>query len=93
MLYRSLLRAASGSPKTNYFWQLGVLTPSNILLQRQLMFAFHLANLPEESLGRSFFDRMEANGLSGLIADLAKHLEKLNFSNFCLNLLTTGGWE
>ena len=78
--YRSLLRSASGSPKTNYYWQLGLLTPSNIVLQRQLIFAFHLANLLEESLGRSFFDRMESHGLNGLIKDLAEHLDKLNFS-------------
>ena len=45
----------------------------------QLKFVFHLANLPVGTLGRDVFDRMEANGLKGLVTDIAEHLDKLNF--------------
>ena len=51
----------------------------NIILKKQLMFIFHLANLPEDSLGREVFEIQHRNALPGLILENEEHLNALNF--------------
>ena len=80
LLYRSLFRCSTGTPKVNYFWQLGTLTPANIILKRKLMFLFHLYNLPSQSLAREALEIMEHHQLPGLLSENSEHLEKLNFN-------------
>ena len=72
-------RCSTGTPKVNYFWQLGTLTPKNIILKRTLMFIFHLWNLPSESLAKETLMIMDQNGLPGLLSENREHLEKLHF--------------
>ena len=77
--YRCMFRIGSGCPKVNYYWQLATLMPANIILQKKIMFIFHIANLPEQSLAREVYELQDREELPGLILENKEHLVVLNF--------------
>ena len=79
IFYRSLFRIGSGCPKANLYWQCGTLTVDNIILQKKLLFLFHLANLPRDSLAYEVFSIQETQGLFSLLTENEEHLSKLQF--------------
>ena len=70
------MRIGTGCPIVNYYWQTGSMKVEFIILQKKLMFCFHLANLPLNSLGRECYDLQVANSL-GMVAELQEHLDKI----------------
>ena len=54
--FRKIFRCSTGTPIPNLYWQSGFLKAGNFILQKKLMFIHHLANLPEDSSGREFFE-------------------------------------
>ena len=81
-MYRIFLRASTGSPKVNYYWQCATLTVSNIILLKKILFVYHLANLPLESLGRECFEaQFDQLPQNSLVTEVKEHLDNLNFEN------------
>ena len=80
-LYRSLFRIGTGCPRVNYYWQLATLLPANILLLKQLLFVYHLFNLPRDSTGRQVAEMQLNNQLPGLINSVKTHLDAINFES------------
>ena len=81
LFYRSLFRIGNGCPKTNLYWQCASLTVDNIILQKKLLFIYHLANLPQDSLAYEVFSIQETQGLFGLLTENEEHLAKLSFDS------------
>ena len=78
-LYRSLFRIGTGCPRVNYYWQLATLLPENILLLKQIIFVYHLFNLPEEATGRQVAEIQLKQQFPGLIHSIKTHLDAINF--------------
>ena len=51
-----------------------------LILQKKLLFCFHLADLPLQSLGRDVYDLQVANSL-GIFSECKEHLEKIGISD------------
>ena len=77
--YRCMFRIGTGCPKVNFYWQCATLTPMNHILQKKLMFIYHLANLPISSLAKNVFE-LQLDNTCGIVAENAEHLNALNFS-------------
>ena len=63
---RTIFRVSVSCPIPSYYIETGSLMFSNQILQKKLLFIRHLANLPEESLGRIVIEEQIKNGLPGL---------------------------
>ena len=75
---RIILRISISCPKPNYYWQSGSLTFENQILQRKLIFVYHLANLEEGSLAREIWDQQVLNQkLPSLMQETEEHLLKI----------------
>ena len=81
LFYRTMFRIGYGCPKVNFYWQCATLTVDSYILQKKLLFIFHLANLPRNSLAFEVFTIQETESLGGLLSENEEHLEKLNFSS------------
>ena len=75
--YNCIFRIGSGSPIANYYWQVASLLPVNIILQRQILFYFHLSCLPPGSLGRDFIDVQWEKSIEGLVSVTKEHVNKI----------------
>ena len=53
------------------------LMPVNIILQKKLMFIFHIANIPEQSLAREVFELQDRNELPCLVLQRTSNCIKL----------------
>ena len=62
-----------------------------MILQKKLLFCHHLSNLPEQSLGREFFDLQWNNGLVGLVEEMKVHLQSLGVVD--LKTISKGIWK
>ena len=78
--HQSIMRIGTGCPMVNYYWQTGSLKVEFIILQKKLLFCFHLANLPIHSLGREFYDLQASKNL-GIVLECKEHLEKIGISD------------
>ena len=75
-----IFRIGKGSPSYNFFWQTGMLKPELVILQRQLVFIHHVANLSESSLAFLFYQRQIENpDIPSLVSTIKPHLTKLDF--------------
>ena len=81
LFHRSLMRLGTGCPADNFYWQTGSLKPEFLILQKQLVFVHHLANLPVGSLGRDVHDLQVAQSLPGLVTNLQEHINTLGVSD------------
>ena len=88
---RCILRVCTGAPIPNLYWQTGFLKAGNLILQKKLLFCHHLSNLPEESLGRRFFDLQCNENLEGLVNEVKDHLEKLGVAD--LKTISKNIWK
>ena len=78
--HQTMMRIGTGCLIVNYYWQTGSLQVEYIILQKKLLFCFHLANLPLSSLGREVYDLQVLNSL-GLVADVQEHLTKIGIND------------
>ena len=85
------MRIGTGCPADNFYWQSGSLKPEFLLLQKQLIFVHHLANLPVGSLGRDVHDLQVSHSLPGLATSLQEHLNTLGVSN--LTVISKVHWK
>ena len=67
----------------NYYWQVGSLTVENLILQRKLMFWFHVKNLPEGSLVKEVLEKQEEKGLFCLTTELENDIKNLKIEDPC----------
>ena len=75
---RIVLRISISCPKPSYYWESGSLTFSNLILQRKIMFTFHLANLEVGSLAREIWDQQVQNReLPSLLDETEVHLHSM----------------
>ena len=75
--HRCIMRISTGCPIANMYWQCGSYLPQNLILQRQLNFLHHVANLPVGSLARDVHDLEEAFSHDGLLQVCKEHLNNL----------------
>ena len=85
------MRIGTGCPADNFYWQSGSLKPEFLILQKQLIFVHHLANLPVGSLGRDVHDLQVAHSLPGLATSLQEHLNTLGVSD--LTVISKVHWK
>ena len=75
---RTMFRIGVGCPKASFYWESGFVKFENLILEKKLLFIFHLANLPLESLGRQIFDlQAEDRNLVSILNECQEHLDKL----------------
>ena len=74
---QSIFRVGAGTPIPSYYIESSSLRMSNIILERKLNFAHHLANLPPESIGSMIWREQINHSLPGLFPEVAEHLEKM----------------
>ena len=67
---RKILRVCTGAPIPQLYWQTGFLKAGSYILQRKLLFCHHLANLPEGTLGRDFYDLQSNLNIDGLVHEI-----------------------
>ena len=79
-MYRKIFRIGKGCPITSFYWQCGTLKVEQMILQKQLVFMHHLANLPADCLAREVFDLQEFHLSSHLLQQCEEHLSALNFT-------------
>ena len=78
---RAIFRVSTGCPIPSFYWESGSLKFSNIILQRQLNFIHHLANLEEGSVARSIFEEEVQNSRPGLYQTCQEHLSSMGISD------------
>ena len=79
--YSCIFRIGRGTPIVNYYWQVGSLTVENIILQKKLMYWFHIKNLPDESLVKEVLEKQEEKGLFCLTTEIREDLEEMKVTN------------
>ena len=92
-LSQKMWRASSGSPIPSYYWISGCLKSENIILQRKLNFAHHVANLPIDSLARAVFDTQKncTPNEPNLFAEVEPHLVDIGVNE--LRDIPKGIWK
>ena len=75
--FRCLYRIGAGAPIPNFFWQVGMFLPENIVLQRKMNFIHHLATLPEGSLAKEVYSIQKENSLKGIVKETNEHVDKI----------------
>ena len=78
---RTIFRVSVSCPIPSYYVESGSLMFSNHILKRKLVFIRHLANLPEQSLGRIVIDEQIKYALPGLFKDCEEHLNRIGVTN------------
>ena len=68
---------------SSLYWSTGTYYMSNRILLSKLLFIHHLCHLPEESLGKSFFNtqRKDPKNYNGVVSECLPFLEEWNLSN------------
>ena len=78
---QSILRVGVGCPIPSYYIESSSLKMENLIIERKLNFAFHLANLSPDSLGGMIWREQVEKSLPGLYPEIAPHLEKMGINN------------
>ena len=68
LFFRCIFRIGVGTPIVNFFWESATIKPKYQILQRTLMFIFHLANLPSSALSHQVYRLQSENELPGLVS-------------------------
>ena len=79
--YSCIFRIGQGTPKVNYYWQVGGITVENMILQKKLLFWFHVKNLPRGSLIQEVLEIQEAKGFTCLTSELAEDLKNIKIKD------------
>ena len=74
---RAIFRVGTGCPIPSYYWESASLKMSNLILQRQLNFVHHLANLEDGSLAKIIFDEQVQKAEPGLYQICQEHLTSM----------------
>ena len=81
--YSTIFQIGKGTPIINYYWQVGSFTVENLILQKKLMFWFHIKNLPNGSLAKEVLEKQEEKELFSLTTELEEELKELRITDPC----------
>ena len=93
LFYRSLLASGRGAPIGGLFWFLGQLLPENLLMQKKLLFLFHLANLPSDAIARKIYEEQRRLKFEGLVSDCRLYLAELNIRESLVTVSSKSEWR
>ena len=78
------------------YWYLGQKTPENRVIEKKLMFLFHLANLPVDALARKVYEeerRLDVGDIGGLVSECRRHFAELNIREGLLTSVSKSQWR
>ena len=75
--FRVLFQIGAGAPIPNFFWQVGMFLPENLILQRKINFIHHLATLQEGSLAKEVYMIQKENSLGGIVRETKEHVDRI----------------
>ena len=78
--HRLVMRIGVGCPIPNMYRICGTLLPINQIISRKLMFVYHLANLPTDTVAGAIFQSQKTSK-TGIFGDMEHHLEKMNITS------------
>ena len=80
---QKIWRTSTGIPIPHYYWISGNLKFSNYILQKKVLFYFHLANLPPNSLGRIALELQEDHDTPGqtLKKEVEEHIRAIGVTD------------
>ena len=81
---RAIFRVSTGCPIPCFYWESASLKFSNLILQRQLNFVYHLANLEEGALARIIFEEQVQKSMPGLYQICEEHLLNMGVNDLKL---------
>ena len=77
----SLFGTSKGCPIPAYYWDTGSLTAENFIIQKKLLFYFHLSNLEEDSLAKEILNIQKEKELPGLALECKQYLTDLDIES------------
>ena len=89
---RSLFQTGNGTPISALYWDTGSLMIENQIMQRKLLFLYHLMTLPENSLAKEIYLIQKENALPGLVNECEQFLSDLNI-HADPSTFTKGQWK
>ena len=78
--YSVMLNSPASCPKPGLYWFTGGILPSNKIMERKLLFLFHLINLDQNTLGYEVLDSQRRFEMPGLWQECLEYLRELDIS-------------
>ena len=93
LFYRCLLGCPSTTPSASLFWFLGQLLPENKVIERKLLFLFHVANLPIQTVARQIYEEQRKLGIGGLVSECRTFLAQINVRESLIKTASKSQWK
>ena len=93
LFYRCLLGCPSTTPSASLFWFLGQLLPENKVMERKLLFLFHVANLPIQTVARQIYEEQRKLEIGGLVSECRNFLAQINVRESLLKTASKSQWR
>ena len=77
----SLFGTSRGCPIPIFYWDTGLLTVENFIIQKKLLFYHHLLTLNDDTLAKEVLLLQEENELPGLVLECKEHLSQLDITS------------